>query len=140
MDGYTGKLLEEEILGHCLHIGEGYLSYQKSMKAVKNSQPGDPSDPKSRVAGDLFSHVAIALELEDWKQLKLYTAIGSSLDHFHSVDAFFEFKGHVVTFDLTMETSKDEYGADFILQYDTIKRGGLEEFGKEVAVALQGAL
>jgi hypothetical protein len=139
MNGYTGKLLEEEILGRCLHVGESYLSYRKSMEAVKNSQPWDTSDPDTRVASDLHAHVAIALGLEDWTQLQLFTAVGSSLDRFHRVDAFFEFNGHVVTFDLTMNPHKDEYHADLILQYDTIERGGLEKFGREVAELLLGA-
>ena len=134
-DGYTGKLWEEEIIGHCTHIVMKYTSYENSMNIVKKSQPWDTTDPQPRFANNLHANVAMALGIEDWSQLQFYTAVGSPLDYFHGIDCFFEFQGHVVTIDVTTNPDKDEYRADFILQRDTDEQ---EIFCKEVANALQG--
>ena len=50
-------------------------------------------------------------------ELKLYTAVGSPLDFFHAVDAFIEYKGEIITLDLTLRPESDTDGkrADVII-------------------------
>ncbi len=125
MDGYTGRIFEEEILGACLWSwrGAGYLSYSRCVREVMRHQPADPADPKNRAANDLHFLVAEALGEEDCSQLGLYTAVGSPLDRFHSVDGFFLWNRAVVTVDLTCNGKKETYRADFIIHKDEVYTG-----------------
>lgn len=121
MTGYTGTLLEEEVLLECLWSGDGgYVPYHQSVKMVKKHQPWDPADPSSRAANNLQVLIAEALGAEDYSEVKLYTAVGSALDKFHGVDAFVEWMGFVVTIDLTANLLKDVYKADIIIHEDEI--------------------
>jgi hypothetical protein len=61
----------------------------------------------------LHATLADKIGLEDYKDLRFYTAVGSQLDFKHGVDAFFEVdmngKTFVVTLDVSMnERKKDE--------------------------------
>lgn len=127
---YTGGILEEELLGKIENENEvglknlkEYIKYQQAIDLVKKIQPADsdPSDPEPYFASDLFAGLAEDLEIEDYGQLRYYTAVGSRMDFFHGVDAFFEWElddGRVirVTIDLTKNSEKDEYKADLVIQ------------------------
>lgn len=67
-EGYTGKLLEEEIFGRWggPWDGETFLKFRDSVEYAKNNQPPGwrPLDPAPRFAGDLFAIVAEKLGLE----------------------------------------------------------------------------
>lgn len=119
MNGYTGKLLEEEILGCCLWVWDGYLSFRESVKKVKAFQPWDPTDPRPRAANDFHFFVSEALEVE-CSELGFFTSVGTPLDRYHGVDAFFEYNGRVATVDLTSNGKKDEYKADLIVHEEDI--------------------
>jgi hypothetical protein len=109
-----------------------YQPYQQALKAVKEIQPGDPSDPKTRFANDLHATICELMGLENYSQLKFYTSVGSSLDHFHGIDGFFELhidernpkNTIIVTIDITMNPNKGEqYKADHII---TVPTDGLD--------------
>lgn len=125
-EAYSGKLLESELLGEIIHQPHEHLEYQtynESIKWVKGHQPGDPADPVAPFSNDLHATMAEELCPEKYDRLKFYTSVGSSLDRFHGVDAFFEYldknkKLHRVTIDLTTNPQKDEYKADYIMQID----------------------
>ena len=118
-EGYTGHLAEGEIFERCPGSWDAktYFDFPKSVEYVKNNQPADwrVSDPKPRLAGDLFANVAEKLDLDDWEDLKLYTAVGTPLDLFHGTDAFFEYEGTIVTIDLTINDKKQQHKADFVI-------------------------
>ena len=124
-EAYTGKLLETELLGQTpksssKERGLDYLPFRQAIEQVKNMQPGDPTDPTPRFSNDLHCTVAEFCGIEDYSKLSLYTAVGSSLDHFHGVDAFFELNGGFggvirVTIDVTKNPHKDAYKADIVL-------------------------
>lgn len=127
MRGYTGGLMEQEIFGNALNNEE--LERLKSIKmrmpdaleAVRNHQEGDdPSDPETPFANDLHASIADSLKLEDYGDLKFYTAVGSVVDRM-GVDAFFDIKDKngkivTVTLDVTMNPDKvDGWRADVII-------------------------
>ncbi|MFA6272264.1 MAG: hypothetical protein WC693_04125 [Patescibacteria group bacterium] len=146
--GYTGKLIEHEMLG-VAHLESAararieYQPYQQALKSAKERQPGNPSDPKARFANDLHATICELMGLEDYNQLRFYTSVGSSLDHFHGIDGFFELSidennpadSIVVTVDITMNPNKgDQYKADHII---TVPTDGLDpKEDKEAFAAL----
>ena len=134
--GYTGKLFEGEVLGECKVAWDGYMSYKGSMELVRENQPWDPSDPESRVANDLHASVAITAGIEDFEELKLFTALGTPLDYFHGVDAWFEFRGSVLTVDVTTNRHKDEYKADMVIHLDDLDEENLSETAARIAALL----
>lgn len=101
---YTGVLFEEEVLCKCTWSWKtsGYVPYKKAIAEVRNNQPKgyDPTDPNNPAMNDLHCLLCEELSIEDYSDMKLYTAVGSALDRFHGVDAFFEWQGYVVTIDV----------------------------------------
>ncbi len=116
----SGSVVEKELLGEVgreyveRFKGAEYVPYCQALAMVKESQPFDPADPEPRFASDLHATVADKLGLEDYSQLKFYTAVSKThLDVFHGIDAFLEFqygddvKGVVMaTMDLTTRPKK----------------------------------
>mgnify|MGYP001559351445 CR=1 FL=1 len=119
--GYTGGLMERETLGSLPRPEtEGlYVPFHRAMEWAEKHQFGDPTDPDPRFANDLHATVAQKLEIEDLRRVKFFTAVGSPLDHYHGIDAFFKVewngKNFVVTLDVTMNPNKgDNYKADVV--------------------------
>lgn len=138
MNGYTGRLLEEEALGVCRAKAGPYQSWKKALAAVLANQPWDPSDPGPRFASDLHAEVALCLGLEDWSVLRYYTAVGSDFDVWHGVDAFLIFQGEMVTIDVTTNPEKlNGYKADFIVGPEAIWDAATREsLAREIASVL----
>ena len=134
-NGMTGKLFEWEVLGPCLVTVSGYLPYMDAMALAREFQPWDPTDPENRAGSDLHANVALALGLDDWFELSLYTAVNSPLDLFHGVDGWFEFNGRIVTLDLTRNPTKTSSNADIIIQESELD--DLVSLGKRIANMLQ---
>jgi hypothetical protein len=111
-DGYTGHLYEEEVLGRCQAQHRGYMQWREAADLVRKNQP-------TRKAP-----CALSLEREVSRQLGdqavFYTAVRSTLDVMHGCDGFFEFRGMVVTIDLTMNPHKDCGKADIIVHKDDV--------------------
>jgi len=114
-----GKNVEIAFLGRVIVRWDGeYRPYREAMDEVRRFQPGDPSDPKCRFANDLHALVALGLDLENWSELKFYTAVGTALDVYHGVDGFFEFRGKVATIDGTVNPEKLDGKADVVVHFD----------------------
>lgn len=117
-NGLTGRLFEQEVLVVCQTgwDGHSYVPFQQALWLVRTHQPWDPTDPSTRQGEDLHCQVAIALGMENFTELSLLTALGTALDVFHGIDAVFEWRGRMVTIDLTTNPHKDSYKADLILR------------------------
>lgn len=100
-DGMTGHLFEEAVLGYCVVSWKGHMHYREAMVAARKSQP----EKKSEIAALLEREVA--RELGSW-DVQYFTAVRTPLDRFHGVDAFLEFRGLVVTLDLTKNPDKED--------------------------------
>ncbi len=134
---YTGKLLEHELLGRpCQGKEKKYMPYKEAVKWACSHQPEgwDPTDPPTRWANDLHAYVAEALGLEDWSELEFYTSLDSPFDTYHGVDAFFLFRGRLVTLDITANLHKEEHKADVVVPFDTKGnfRGNLQRIVEEI--------
>ncbi|SRR6056297_1359886 len=139
MNGYTGRIFEEEVLGeiHLSWDGDGYMTYNKALEYVKENQEWDPTDPDTRTANDLHALTALDLEIEDWNKLLLYNAVSSPLDYYHGVDCFFEFEGEIVTIDLTVNPSKVIYKADLVLHPDDLEKKGIKNIAHLISCMFQ---
>ncbi len=106
-DGYTGHLFEEEVLGICKASCHGYMLWREAADLVRKNQPAKKAP------------TAIRLEIEVGRQfgegVRFFTAVRSAMDVFHGVDGFFEFRGVVVTIDVTTNQHKDSGKADVIV-------------------------
>lgn len=111
-DGYTGHLFEEETLGTCLATHRGHLQWREAMEVVRKNQPRVKTPVASRLEQEVRSQAGVPVVF--------YTAVRSTLDRKHSVDAFFEFRGVVVTIDLTMNDEKDACKADLLVVKEEI--------------------
>lgn len=113
----TGKTVEQELFGRSERLGRTpeYLKYRQAMDLVRKLQPGDPKDPKSDFAYEVFVTVEKLLAIKGEDKLSFYTAIDSLLDHMHGVDGWFELAdGRRVTVDLTTNPNKATGKADII--------------------------
>ena len=139
-DGYTGSLAEGEVLRPCVRCCGGCRSYETLINMVMNSQPVkyNPFDPEPRIINDLHMYIAMALGV-DCEEVGLYMAFRTQLDLDYGIDFFVKYGNQIVTVDVTVNSCKDEYHADFIfnINYDTGQRT-LQEFGKKIAEALRG--
>lgn len=122
MDGYTGRLYEEEFFGVCAGRARGYMTWRESMAFAKEFQPKgwNPSEPNTKMANNLHARVCMAIEERicedlDWEKVKLFSAIGTPLDWYHGIDAWFEFEGTVVTIDLTVDQNKQSSKANLVI-------------------------
>ena len=133
--GYTGRLFEEEVLAICLfrwNEAQPYISFEKSLRLVQMCQPWDPSDPSTRAGNDLHCQVALALGLEDWGELQFFSALGSPLDRFHGIDGFFQWRGTVVSIDLTIDPQKVKYKADIVV-HESDQNDSWATIGRQIA-------
>ena len=122
----TGHEFEEDILCRVsieASVKSGWRPYEEALGLVRKNQPKgwDPTDPPSHEASDLHCLVCDALGEDDYSQCGLFTALGSSLDVHHGVDAFFEYMGTVVTIDVTLNTKKRDHKANFVVQAETFE-------------------
>ncbi len=141
--GYTGGLFEWELLGPCLEAVNFkkavYMPFKAAMCAVKSKQPVDPTGrPQKPFAQALKRGIVKRLGVL-YHEVKFYSAVGSSLDVFHGIDAFVEYRGKIVTMDVTMNSQKDAYKADFLITKDVYEAGpsSWEELAKDMANRLR---
>lgn len=88
-----------------------YVAYREALEYVKNNQPSLQERPKiatmlRRKVADLCSDESLPV--------KFYTAVGTPLDIYHGVDAFFEQGSKIVTVDISMR-EKETTKADVLL-------------------------
>ena len=122
MSCYTGSMFETEILAECLVVWDNYLPYNQCIELVKKNQPKswNPADPSSAAGNDLQALIVEALGIDDYDEVKLYTALHSPLDRYHGVDCFIEYQDRRITIDLTVNIYKDAYKADFIISEEDV--------------------
>lgn len=121
------KKLQEE--GAREGATNGFIKRAKAMELVRKFQPCDPTNPYQKPFSRDIRVSLIDLMIikglisdddEDKNRIKFYTAVGTPLDKFHSIDAFIEFedkngKKYPVTFDLTLNQNKQEYKSDIVV-------------------------
>jgi len=117
---------ENSIADYKSFIENTYATFDEALNIARRSQPEgyDPADPNMKFgfANDLHAVIAEKLSPEDYSKLKLYTAVNSHLDIYHSSDAFFELETSdpatgrkfyaIVTLDVTLNPQKREGKAD----------------------------
>jgi hypothetical protein len=128
--GYTGRQMESELLGSIENPKdmpelekkfkeEGHIRLKDAMRVIKKHQPfEDPSDPDPRFANDLHAKVAEKLGIDNYENVRFYTAVGTYIDLANGVDAFMEIdkdgKTVFVTLDVTINSKKDSHKADVV--------------------------
>lgn len=104
-----------------------WMNYRDSMELAKKFQPIDKSDPEKKrvdpanprapLLRDIKEALIDQMDLSDKEadELKLYTAVDTPLDYLHGTDAFIEYKGIVVSIDITKKMSGTGKKADVII-------------------------
>jgi hypothetical protein len=120
--GNTGRIFESEILSTLPDTWrkEGFFDEAKSYEWVRQNQTWNPSDPTNKIANELHYKVAEQLGLDDVNELKFYSALGSPLDYFYGVDAFFEIGNSTFTLDLSINPHKKEAKADMVVHEEVL--------------------
>ncbi len=105
--------------------GIDYLKYHDAVAQVLNNpvgyQKSETHDPPSAWLNDVHFRMTQLLGLKDWSCLKVYSALGTALDQYHGVDLLVRYTepetGRMVdiTVDFTLNTKKDSYKADVIV-------------------------
>ena len=107
----AGADVERAVFGAPVLPPGQYVSYREALEYVKNHQPSLEKRPK--VATVLRQKVA-ELCSDESLPVKFYTAVGTPLDIYHGVDAFFEQGSKIVTLDVSMR-EKETTKADVLL-------------------------
>lgn len=113
-----------------------YIPFAEAVAKAKEKQP-NPFD-RSKIIKDLRLKIAERC-LDKEEAVKFYTAVGTALDVYHGVDAFFEQGGRRVTVDVSMR-EKESYKADVLLIVDMDEEGNvvvspdeIEQVSKDIA-------
>jgi hypothetical protein len=101
---------------------DGYVGYHDAVTIAKLNQPDVLK--RSKLIKDLRAKVAELCQ-DTSEPVKFYTAVGSPLDIYHGVDAFFEQAGRRVTLDVSLR-EKDRHKADVLVNVGFKKDGALE--------------
>lgn len=89
----SGALSEHFLLGSLHTESKLYLSYSEAVKLAKDLQQDNPVNPKKPFMRDLRNAISRKMDFKDSKdaeRLKIYTAVGTPLDHYHKADMFVE--------------------------------------------------
>ncbi len=115
--GTTGGTVERELFGRAIVIAPNvpYLDYGAAFQYAREHQPEgtDPTDPKNEFAADVMVRVEKILDADDG-EVSFYTAVGTPLDRYHGIDGWFEYRGNIVTIDITTNPNKETYKADIV--------------------------
>lgn len=98
-----------------------YLPYKNAMEEVMKNQPEKLPFFTQRIINtveEMYPGLA--------GRLQFYTAVGTAFDVYHGVDAFFKLQGHVVTLDVTSNSSKEHAKADIVVQTGYDEDGGID--------------
>ncbi|MDO8523067.1 MAG: hypothetical protein Q7S12_02165 [bacterium] len=111
----------------------GYVSYEDSLHLVRKFSPYDPINPAKPFLNDLRIEFIDALGFtkdEDMDRIKIFTAVGSPLDHWHGADVFIEIENenhrgsYIVMFDLKTDAKVES----------EIKRNNLHDLKAHVLI------
>jgi len=104
-----------------------WMNYRDSMELAKKFQPidkgdpeknrVDPANPRAPLLRDIKEALIEQMDLTDEQadQLKLYTAVDTPLDYLHGTDAFVEYRGKIVSIDITKKASSAGKKADVVI-------------------------
>lgn len=134
----SGKLFEWDVLGRgrAWWDGQTRVRFYEAVRKTKTHQPAgwDPSDPPTRLANDLHALVAEELGLKNYSELALFNSLDTPLDYFFGTDCFFEFRGWVVSVDITTNPEKQSYKANVIaLESDFENRDSMTLLASKIA-------
>lgn len=137
---YTGKILEDDVLGTCEVKWNGRTQFCKevSIEIARMHQPWDPANPKSEDGRRLQRAVADDLGVEA-NEVKIFTAVTSPLDKQHRTDGWIEFQGVVVAIDVTISRHKD-WNPKAIIVPMTEVENGFEFVAQEIADSIRWGL
>ena len=110
--GYTGLLFEEEVLGRCRATARGYMKWSEALHFARANQPAQKTPTMRQLERTVRELTGTAATF--------YTAVRTPLDLYHGVDGWFEFRGAVVTLDVTRNPHKDSGKAHLIVHEDDV--------------------
>ena len=111
----SGALSEHFLLGSLHTESKLYLPYREAVKLAKDLQQDNPVSPKKPFMRDLRDAIVRKMDFKgdkDAERLKIYTAVGTPLDHYHKADMFVELEGEggknskIATGDATINKEK----------------------------------
>lgn len=111
-DGTTGHLREAEVLGESLAFHREWLPWRQAIELVRKNQP--------RAKTQAARFLEVELRKEFGLAVSYFTAVRSTLDRVHKVDAFVEYRGIVVTIDFTTDPNKDTCKADLLMTEEDV--------------------
>lgn len=120
----TGEQFEQEFFNERARRTERvqevpYQDFHASMARLPYIQSSrfswNPGSPKSRASAALFKAVKARVGFAQANQLRLYCAIGTSLDVHHGADGVFAIKDSYVCIDLTIDPKKKAKRDDVVL-------------------------
>jgi len=110
--GQAGKKFNGELV---------YMPYGRAMESAMDNQPDRLPHFTRRLLSKMDeAHPNLA------GMINFYTAVGTSFDVYHGVDAFFKLQDHIVTLDVTSNDSKTHAKADIIVQTGYDADGGID--------------
>ena len=121
-----------------------YKDFESSMEEVMNSRlfmeddptnVYDPANPNWEESGVLFESVRKWLPRHPSNVLRLYNAIGSSLDQWHHVDLFFFWKEVYITIDLSLREKWEK--VDLVVSLEGMNDEDFSVLGKQIADILK---
>lgn len=118
-----GKDLERGILGKPVESIDdaAYASCKEAMNEVLDADPGKLSETMATLKSRVFNNINPKSGF-----IKVRSALGTSLDLYHGVDAVMEYEGRIATIDITSNIEKAATGAkaDIVL-YATLDDDGM---------------
>lgn len=145
----NGRRWEIEFFRKCSSIARPEIPYKNWVEAIgevmnnENAIGGefwDPTNPSTSMARALFIRVKNSLrrDNQEHKELRLFRAIGTTLDFWHGVDGFFECTGKVVTFDLKTGNYELRKKTHFIIRRPRDGRD-LDEISEKICKAFRSS-
>jgi len=107
-----GHDYEVEVLGKCGARYSGYLCFPEALAEVRKNQPARKSEFLAALEREFARRMG--------ERAVTFTAIGSALDFKHGADAVLEFRGVVVTIDVTLNPEKTSAKADVVVHPDDV--------------------
>jgi hypothetical protein len=115
-----------------------YFSFGRSLDFAKRNQPSgwNPRKPNTDFARTFYNCIASHLTKgRDW--LHFFVTVGTSLDFWYGVDMVIEYRGVIVTVDLTTRREKPYFKADFLLTIYDIWADRFYNIGQVIANRLR---
>ena len=121
-----GCEFEEATLGRCSAPCCEYVSWSCAAEQVRKHQPARKTDTVKALESEFERRLGIPV--------RFYTAVGSAMDVYHGTDGFLEYKGFIVTLDVTMDPNKACGKADMVVHTDDL--ANLSALAGRIACAL----